>query len=455
MNIAKLNVQLTANAGAMTDEFKRAEKTSSTFAQRLKEDFKRNRVEGVNALDRLMRPEQLAKFAIGKAVGSQVAGHLIGAAAEGIESLAKSIEDMAAKASAGTANWRELTMSFVESIPIIGSLFKAGESIGRAILQATDPVATKAQMKEFDRIHAEMKKQGEAFAGIAKSFDDLEFENHLATLDSFDAETARIWSRYEERMEKVKEATKNAVGDREIEKALHMGDIAQAAKDQETAALAAKGAIDAILANNAVIDAEFARLDAIAERVGAELGSLQKTLDQFNMTAAEKAADDIARAGGDSDAQAQASALRMQIDQLDDLRKAQAQFAAEGKSVWETTRTPLEKYVEQLAKLQDLLDSGELEGGLDTYERASQQALDALNAATAKPFKETDLEAPRLLTVGSAGAASFAAKIAAQHGGNDAQQLLVRGQAAGNGLLTQIRDATQGAAGKTAVAQFN
>lgn len=74
------------------------------------------------------------------------------------------------------------------------------------------------------------------------------------------------------------------------------------------------------------------------------------------------------------------SQLKAEEAQLDALRDAQRATAAEGKRVYEQTRTPLEQYNEELERQKRLLNEGAI--SLETYVRATALAGNALNAAS-------------------------------------------------------------------------
>lgn len=79
-----------------------------------------------------------------------------------------------------------------------------------------------------------------------------------------------------------------------------------------------------------------------------------------------------------------------------------AQATLEGKQVYEATRTEAEKYAAELKRLADLLASGKLQGGQDTYNRAVTDSVLAHIEATdaAEEYRLEIAELQRLLSLG-------------------------------------------------------
>lgn len=154
--------------------------------------------------------------------------------------------------------------------------------------------------------------------------------------------------------------------------------------------------------------------------VAKALDSLQKKLDQYRMTAGEKAADDIKRLGGNEGDQDKAKSLQDQLDSLDRAKELQKDLANQAKQLWEETRTPLEKYNDELNRLDDLLNEGAIDE--TTYARAAAKANDDFNKSKKKNKGD---EAAQLITAGSQDAAEFVAKINAQNDKSDLQDKLL------------------------------
>lgn len=193
-----------------------------------------------------------------------------------------------------------------------------------------------------------------------------------------------------------------------------------------------------------------------AEKVKAKLDDLQKQLDQFNMTRGMKVADDVKRDGGSLLDQLKAFWKGTQLEALDAAKKKQDDLASSAQQLWDETRTPLEQYNAELDKLNKLQAAGLLKG--DTYTRGLQKAADDLAKAGDHHKEEDKHEPSKLITAGSADAASFVAKMQAEArggGSSDPQVQVVKGQEKANGILGDILDAIKGGSGAAlAVADF-
>jgi hypothetical protein len=102
---------------------------------------------------------------------------------------------------------------------------------------------------------------------------------------------------------------------------------------------------------------------------------------------------------------AEAEANLRKLANLDAQKKANEDMQNKAKSVFEETRTPLEKYETKIGELSDLLNKGMVDW--DTYGRAVRQAREQLEA-DGKIAEAPTLEAPDLVKAGSAEAARFA-----------------------------------------------
>lgn len=89
------------------------------------------------------------------------------------------------------------------------------------------------------------------------------------------------------------------------------------------------------------------------------------------------------------------------------------ELRAEGESVFESTRTDAENYAASLKRLNELLSSGELQGGQDTYNRAvADTVIEYVDAETAaKAYAERIKELNRLKAEGTLGEEAYQAAI--------------------------------------------
>jgi hypothetical protein len=119
-----------------------------------------------------------------------------------------------------------------------------------------------------------------------------------------------------------------------------------------------------------------------AKKAADLIAETQKAVQQFNMTDSQKKLADIQLAGVSPEQLEQARAALAQLDALNEQKKKME----EGKSIFESTRTPMEKYTEQIDKLNDLLNGGAI--NWDTYGRAVRKAREELEQAAASRSPE-------------------------------------------------------------------
>lgn len=140
------------------------------------------------------------------------------------------------------------------------------------------------------------------------------------------------------------------------------------------------------------------------EKVSEALNKLQTDVNQFSMTDVEKKLAEFSAMKGVTPEQIQQyAALLSQMDQLNAAKKKQQEMDEAAKSIYESTRTPMEKYEDEIGKLSDLLNSGAIDW--DTYGRAVRKAKDELEKSTKTDVK--DAKAPELMLAGSAAAMRF------------------------------------------------
>jgi hypothetical protein len=288
-------------------------------------------------------------------------------------------------------------------------------------------------------------------AGIGKLLSAMEYlaeklgKSHQGWGDSFKAESQKLEASAVEAFDKAGESySKFASGENsaKAEKFLH--------GIETNANKAAQAMADARPKMNGLGVGADENAKAI-EKVTAKLEEMQKAVDQFNMSKAEKAADDIKRIGGDSSAQLMAEGLQLQLDKMEEAKKAQEDMAKDAQKLWDETKTPLEAYTDEVDKLNKLMDAGVIDA--ERYNRGIKLADSKLE----KSNKREDKAPPSLLTAGSQEAASFVAKIQAQEKGRGPQDQLLQKQEQGNKYLERITNAVEksGTSSGLLVASFN
>lgn len=142
------------------------------------------------------------------------------------------------------------------------------------------------------------------------------------------------------------------------------------------------------------------------QKVQDALAALQTQVEQAGMSDAQKKVDDLKRLGASPEQIAEAEAALKKLDALSEAKKKAEEMQSKGKSVFDETRTPMEKYTERLTELSDLLSNGAIDW--DTYGRAVRAAKGELE----KSADKTDVaEAPEqnldAIKAGSAAALRF------------------------------------------------
>ncbi|SIN97666.1 phage tail tape measure protein, TP901 family, core region [Singulisphaera sp. GP187] len=167
-------------------------------------------------------------------------------------------------------------------------------------------------------------------------------------------------------------------------------------------------------------------VESVAAKVAKEIGSLEKELQLQIATFGKSSTEvDLYKLSLDGATAAQIQTARTLTTQLeamerqkkviDDQVEAQKRLKEEGKSLYEETRTPLEKYAAEVQRLQGLLSAGAITG--DTFDRAKLAAGDLLNEDKGKGKDDGPTHAAAL-QAGSAEAYSAQLKFGAQGGGS-------------------------------------
>jgi hypothetical protein len=182
-----------------------------------------------------------------------------------------------------------------------------------------------------------------------------------------------------------------------------------------------------------------------ASEITKKLAELEAATHQGGESAADKAADDIKKLGGTDIQQQLARMYAEQTDHNEQAIKDAQKLSEAAKKVWDDAKTPLEKYNDELKKLDELHKRGLISDEL--FKKSKGKAFGELTKESANN------EAPEIIEAGSSAAASFIAKINNQNNGNDAAQQQIAATKASNDLLAQIRDGVD-AGQKLAVATF-
>jgi tape measure domain-containing protein len=129
------------------------------------------------------------------------------------------------------------------------------------------------------------------------------------------------------------------------------------------------------------------------------IDKLREQVEAFGQTEAQKIGIELRKHGASEDQIGEATGLRSKLDALEAAKKKSEDLAQKGKSIFDETRTPMEKYEARIGELSELLKGGAIDW--ETYGRAVRGARTDLEKST-QP--ETP-EAPTLFRAGSAEAA--------------------------------------------------
>lgn len=177
------------------------------------------------------------------------------------------------------------------------------------------------------------------------------------------------------------------------------------------------------------------------QRVADAVADLQEQVDQMDMTEAQRKLDDLARSGASPEQLAKAKALLDQLNTHKGATEAQdklKQMQSEAASIFNATRTPLEKYDAKITKLGELLDADAI--NWDTYGRAVQQAREELET----PTKSQTSGAPELVFANSARAQQLAYQAArGQSAGDEVGKRQLTTQLAMSKTLDRIATNTE------------
>ncbi|MCE9591277.1 MAG: hypothetical protein K8S99_12215 [Planctomycetes bacterium] len=359
--IANLAVGLSANTAAFTNEMNKAAATT------------RRLTEGTGGLS--------LEFIKGGAAGAilEFAGKRLNRALDEsrstMEALRKGELD-AAEASIG------LGSAIAGTIPVFGEYFKAGTKIGEMLVAWTTGSMT---VEEFTTKTIEANKKSAAalaeYTGAATKARDIVTDLARARIQASDAtpeqkQLAAAQSAFEDSINKGAELQK--VMEKLSRMNIAPGGIA--ALSEQIDAIRA-GALDLLRTTQNEIKATS--LKPLRD----QLDDFFRSVDQFGVTpfeAMRKAAVDAFGPG----VGVQLDDYKARLDSLEESAKrvadAQAAIARDAKSVYDATRTPLEKHEAAIDRLGELLNAGAI--NWDTYARAVRAAnIDLASANTDAP----------------------------------------------------------------------
>lgn len=135
------------------------------------------------------------------------------------------------------------------------------------------------------------------------------------------------------------------------------------------------------------------------EKVGEMLAKLRQQIAEFNMTDAQKLAEEMRRAGA-TDAQIQeGTGLQAQLDAMEQARKRQEDLQQKARSLAESLATPMERYEQTIGELNDMLSAGAI--GWELYAKGVQKARQELESTGG------EIQSPDAMQVGTAQAQRF------------------------------------------------
>ena len=167
-------------------------------------------------------------------------------------------------------------------------------------------------------------------------------------------------------------------------------------KDKSTAAATAA------VANVPKMKGAFEDMGAGLVKVTETLDKLKKELATFGQTDSQKQLGELKALGAGPDQLKQAEDTLAKLDALNAAKKQADEMQSKAKSIFDETRTPMEKYTTQIDELSGLLNGGAIDW--DTYGRAVRAARVDLEGTAKAP----DLKAPELIAAGTAQAIRFA-----------------------------------------------
>jgi len=136
-----------------------------------------------------------------------------------------------------------------------------------------------------------------------------------------------------------------------------------------------------------------------ADKIQAVQDKVKDQLATFGMTADQIELYKLKQEGATDAVIANVSAIQKQIAAMEEKKKLDEQMAADAKAIMEANRTPLEKYQQELEKINALVQRGALSP--DMGQRAAEKAKKALDEATktkvVDPDKDLKAEAKNVI----------------------------------------------------------
>lgn len=120
----------------------------------------------------------------------------------------------------------------------------------------------------------------------------------------------------------------------------------------------AKSAADAATDTAGAIAGVSPEVADLSEKVGELEKNLRDQVETFGMTSRQTDLYKLAQAGASDEQLASARSLAMQLDEMERSKKAQEDLAGSAKQLIESSKTPLEKYQDELTKIRQLQSAG-------------------------------------------------------------------------------------------------
>jgi hypothetical protein len=136
----ELNIKITGNPTGAVQSIEQVERRTDTFAQRIRAKMREDRAEGIGAVERFFRPQQLAQEGLEKLLGGGPAGGVraagvtaaLNAIAAGSEKARESYSRLAKGEVSVAQAHAEFASGIAKSIPVLGEAVTAVENIAGA-----------------------------------------------------------------------------------------------------------------------------------------------------------------------------------------------------------------------------------------------------------------------------------------------------------------------------------
>jgi hypothetical protein len=322
--------------------------------------------------------------------GAGSIGIMIGAM-RGLESASRAMSELLPQLREGTLGWSAALSQIASQIPVIGQAMRTGTAIGDMLGEWSHGGMSQSVYADPNRNQRDeaSRQREEAKARLIEQRAFLGKLNERArTIDMDEAGRLRD-AAYQEFMR-----TRQM-----IEKWRQMEGASQSFTDF-TAAMENAERI------YATMNRQADELQGLQDGADIFINRLQEEIETYGMAAdavelyrLELAGVDDARMNAARSMMEQLDAIKAEHAAIKELELAEANWARTASRVFESTRTPMEKYAEKLEELNELLTRGLIDA--DTYARALDQAGEMI-----KPTMR-EQEQPKLMRVGSAEAQRF------------------------------------------------